>query len=80
MLAELEKRTLAVQASWWRYGATKDAAIRATFDEAPADYHRRLSRLIDDPAAAAHAPVLVRRLRRQRVRRLAGRSDRRLAG
>jgi hypothetical protein len=80
MLGEVERRTLAVEASWWRYGATRDAAIRAVFDEAPAVYHRRLGRLIDDPAAAAHAPVLVRRLRRQRTRRLAGRSDRRLAG
>lgn len=80
MLGEVEKRTLAVEASWWRYGATKDAAIRAVFDEAPAVYHRRLGRLIDDPTAAAYAPVLVRRLRRQRARRLAGRSDRRLAG
>jgi hypothetical protein len=80
MLGEVEKRTLAVEGSWWRYGATKDAAIRAVFDEAPAVYHRRLGRLIDDPAAAAYAPVLVRRLRRQRARRLAGRSDRRLAG
>jgi hypothetical protein len=80
MLGERDKRTLAVESSWWRYGATRDAAIRAVFEESPADYHRRLSRLIDDPAAVAHAPVLVRRLRRQRARRLAGRSDRRLAG
>jgi Protein of unknown function (DUF3263) len=80
MLAEIDKRTLAVEASWWRYGATKDAAIRAVLDESPADYHRRLTRLIDDPAAASYAPVLVRRLRRQRTRRLAGRSGRRLAG
>jgi Protein of unknown function (DUF3263) len=80
MLAERDKRTLVVESCWWRYGATKDAAVRAAFDESPTDYHRRLGRLIDDPAAAAHAPVLVRRLRRQRAGRLAGRSDRRLAG
>ena len=80
MLGEIDKRTLAVEASWWRYGATKDTAIRAALDEAPADYHRRLNRLIDDPAAVAHSPVLVRRLRRQRARRLSGRSGRRLAG
>lgn len=80
MLGEVERRTLSVEASWWRYGATKDSAIRTVFDESPADYHRRLGRLLDDPAAAAHSPVLVRRLRRQRARRLAGRSGRRLAG
>jgi Protein of unknown function (DUF3263) len=80
MLGETEKRTLAIESRWWRYAATKDAAIRSVLDESPADFHRRLGRLVDDPAAAAHAPVLVRRLRRQRARRLAGRSDRRLAG
>jgi hypothetical protein len=80
MLGEVERRTLAVEASWWRYGATRDAAIRTVFDESPAVYHRRLGRMIDDPAVASYAPVLVRRLRRQRARRLAGRSDRRLAG
>jgi hypothetical protein len=80
MLGEKELRTLAVESSWWRYAATKDGAIRTVFDESPANYHRRLGRLIDDPGAAAHAPVLVRRLRRQRAQRLAGRSDRRLAG
>ena len=80
MLGEVERRTLAVESSWWRYGATKDAAIRAAFDESPADFHRRLHRLIDDPEALVHAPVLVRRLRRQRARRIARRSDRRLAG
>ncbi len=80
MLGETDRRTLAVEASWWRYGATRDDAIRTVFDESPTDYHRRLGRLLDDPDAVTHAPVLVRRLRRQRARRLAGRSDRRLAG
>jgi hypothetical protein len=36
--------------------------------------------MLDDPAALAFAPVLVRRLRRQRARRLDSRSERRLAG
>jgi hypothetical protein len=74
------RRTLDLEARWWRYAGTKEAAIRERFAEEPATYYRRLGRLLDDAAAMAHAPVLVRRLRRQRALRLGSRSDRRLAG
>ena len=74
------RRTLDLESSWWRYAGTKEAAIRARFGEDPSAYYRRLGRLIDDPAAMEHAPALVRRLRRQRARRLGSRSGRRLAG
>jgi hypothetical protein len=80
MLDETARRTLDLEAGWWRHAGTKEAAIRERFAEDPSTYYRRLSRLLDDPAAMAHAPVLVRRLRRQRARRLGSRSGRRLAG
>jgi hypothetical protein len=80
MLDDRARQTLELEASWWRYAATREAAIRARFDESPAEYHRRLGALLDDPGAAAYAPVLVRRLRRLRARRLEDRSGRRLAG
>lgn len=80
MLADPDRRALDLEAGWWRVAGTKDAAVRAELDESPEQYHRRLSRLLDDPDAAAYAPVLVRRLRRQRARRLGHRSGRRLAG
>src|SRR5262245_40957592 len=80
MLDETGRRTLDLEASWWRYADTKEAAILDRFDEAPSTYYRRLGRILDDPTAMDHAPVLVRRLRRQRARRLDSRSDRRLAG
>lgn len=80
MLDDTARRTLDLEASWWRYGGTKETAIRAAFAEEPAAYYRRLGLLLDDPAALAQAPVLVRRLRRQRARRLDRRSGRRLAG
>jgi hypothetical protein len=79
-LGHTARRTLDLEAGWWRYAGTKDAAIRDRFGEGPSAYYRRLGRLLDDPAAMAHAPVLVRRLRRQRRRRLDSRSGRRLAG
>jgi hypothetical protein len=80
MLDDASRRTLDLEASWWRYAGTKEAAIRRLFAEDPPTYYRRLGRLIDDPAAMEHAPVLVRRLRRQRARRIGSRSGRRLAG
>lgn len=80
MLDETARRTLDLEASWWRYADTKEAAIRDRFDEDPSTYYRRLGRLLDDPAAMSYAPVRVRRLRRQRDLRLGSRSGRRLAG
>ena len=80
MLDETARRTLDLEASWWRYAGTKNAAISDRFAEPPSTYYRRLGVLLDDPAALEHAPVLVRRLRRQRARRLDSRSGRRLAG
>jgi hypothetical protein len=80
MLDETARRTLDLEAGWWRHAGTKDAAIRERFAENPSTYYRRLGRLLDDPDAVDHAPVLVRRLRRQRALRIGRRSDRRLAG
>ena len=79
-LDETAREALALERSWWRYAGTKDAAIRVRLGEDASTYYRRLGRLLDDPAAMGHAPVLVRRLRRQRARRLDFRSGRRLAG
>jgi hypothetical protein len=79
-LDQTARQTLALETTWWRYAETKEAAIRFRFGEDPSTYYRRLGRLVDDPAAMRHAPVLVRRLRRQRARRLNSRSGRRLAG
>ncbi|HEY3528192.1 MAG TPA: DUF3263 domain-containing protein [Nocardioides sp.] len=80
MLDETARRTLDLEAGWWQYAGTKDAAIRDRFAEEPTAYYRRLARLLDDDECLDHAPVLVRRLRRQRARRLDARSGRRLAG
>jgi hypothetical protein len=80
MLDDTDRRRLDLEARWWRYAGTKEAAIRDQLAEDASTYHRRLGRLLDDPAATGHAPVLVRRLRRLRARRLDSRSGRRLAG
>jgi len=53
---------------------TRDDAIRTAFDESPADYHHRLGRILYAQDAAEFAAMLVRRVRRQRARRLARRT------
>jgi hypothetical protein len=80
MLDETARATLDLEAGWWRYAGTKESAIRERFAEDPPAYYRRLGRLLDDPESMEYAPVLVRRLRRQRALRLGARSGRRLAG
>jgi hypothetical protein len=80
MLDESAKRILDLEGGWWRHASTKESAIRELSGGEPTGYYRRLGELIDDPSALAHAPVLVRRLRRQRAGRLDSRSGRRLAG
>jgi len=52
-------------------GAREDA-IRAELGISPFRYYQRLNVLIDDPAALAERPQLVRRLQRIREQRVLG--------
>lgn len=45
------------------------AAIAERFGISPARYYQLLARLVDDPAAMAYDPLMVRRLRRRRDER-----------
>jgi hypothetical protein len=76
-LSERETEILAFERSWWSHGGVKETAIRERFDLAAADYYQLLSGLIDRPDALAHDPLLIRRLRRQRLARRRERSVRR---
>jgi hypothetical protein len=68
-LEEREKRVLVFERHWWRHAGAKEEAIRREFGVGPTAYYQLLSRLLDDPAALAHDPMLVRRLQRQRASR-----------
>lgn len=57
---------LAFERQWWRHPGAKERAIRETFGLSTTRYYQRLHRLLDKPAAMAHDPVLVQRLRRLR--------------
>jgi hypothetical protein len=68
-LSPRERAILTFEREWWKYADAKDAAARARLGLAPEDYYRALGAIIDHPGALAHDPLLVRRLRRQRLAR-----------
>jgi hypothetical protein len=68
-LGERERGVLEFERHWWRHAGAKEEAIRRQFDLGPTAYYQLLNRLIDDPAALAHDPMLVKRLQRQRAAR-----------
>ncbi|HYN75287.1 MAG TPA: DUF3263 domain-containing protein [Candidatus Limnocylindria bacterium] len=77
-LDERSERILAFERQWWKYAGAKEQAIRELFDMSATRYYQVLNALIDDPAALAHDPMLVKRLRRLRASRQRARSARRL--
>jgi hypothetical protein len=79
-LSDLDREILAFEEDWVTHAGAKDTAVREKFDLTPAGYHQLLNRIIDNPAAEAHAPRLVRRLRRLRAARQEQRAARRVAG
>ena len=78
-LGERARNVLAFERHWWRHAGAKEEAIRRQFGIGPTAYYQLLSRLLDDPAALAYDPMLVKRLQRQRASRRRSRSGRRLS-
>jgi hypothetical protein len=68
MLSERHAAMLDFERGWWDSDEPRDQVIRARFQCAPAEYHAELTRVLDDPAALAHDPLVVRRLKRLRLR------------
>ena len=77
-LSEIDERLLDFEASWWSATYNKEAAILERFGLSSPRYYQQLNALIDRPEALAYAPMLVKRLRRQRQRRQEQRSARHL--
>lgn len=73
-----DRDILQFERQWWQYAGAKEQAIKDMFDLSPTRYYQVLNEIIDNPAALAHDPLLVRRLRRMRASRQAARSKRRL--
>jgi hypothetical protein len=69
---------LAFERQWWKFAGAKERAIRDKFQMSATRYYQVLNNLIDQPAALAHDPLLVKRLRRLRATRQRNRSAKRL--
>ncbi len=81
LAGELSARDQAIldfERQWWKYAGAKEQAVRDQFQMSSTRYYQVLNALIDSPAALAHDPLLVRRLRRLRATRQRARSARRL--
>ncbi|MGB8019775.1 MAG: DUF3263 domain-containing protein [Candidatus Nanopelagicales bacterium] len=77
-LSERELQILEFERQWWKFAGAKEQAIRELFDCSTTRYYQLLNTLIDNPAALAADPMLVKRLRRMRSARQRARSARRL--
>jgi hypothetical protein len=75
-LSERELAILDFERTWWRHAGSKERAIRERFSVSPTRYYQLLNRLIDNPEALRHDPMLVKRLRRLRASRSRTRSHR----
>jgi hypothetical protein len=78
-LSERDVAILDFERSWWKHAGVKEQAIRERFDMSATRYYQLLNELLENPAALAHDPILVKRLKRlrtyrqrQRVARLLG--------
>ena len=77
-LSERDLQILEFERQWWKYSGAKEQAIRDLFDMSATRYYQVLNALLDNPAALAADPMLVKRLRRMRAARQRARSARRL--
>lgn len=77
-LSDRDAAILDFEDAWWSAPQGKEAEVLDRFGLSSAVYHQILNRLLDDPAALAHKPLLVKRLRRLRAARRDHRSAARL--
>lgn len=69
-LSERDHAILEFEGSWWHYPGPKDRAIRDYLGMSSTRYYQAIRRLMEDPAASARHPLVIRRLRRMRDERI----------
>jgi hypothetical protein len=78
-LTPREQAILDFERVWWREPGSKESAIRERFSLSTTRYYQLLGQLLETPEALDYDPLVVRRLRRERLRRrrvkFEGRSD-----
>ena len=77
-LSDRDRSILEFERQWWKYAGAKEQAVRELFGMSATRYYQVLNALIDSPAALAHDPMLIKRLRRMRTSRQRARTARRL--
>ena len=77
-LSDRDAAILAFERQWWKFAGAKEQAVRDQFAMSATRYYQVLNALIDQPAALAADPLLVKRLRRLRATRQKVRSAKRL--
>ena len=77
-LSERDRDLLRFERQWWKFAGAKEQAVRDQFGMSATRYYQVLNSLIDEPAALAYDPLLVKRLRRLRSTRQRNRSAKRL--
>ena len=77
-LSARDVEILAFERQWWKFAGAKEQAVRDKFGMSATRYYQTLNALIDQPAALAQDPLLVKRLRRLRASRQRSRSAKRL--
>ncbi|GAC71099.1 DUF3263 domain-containing protein [Gordonia soli] len=65
-MTDEDRRLLDFAGKHWRFAGNHAAAIDAEFGISITRFWQRVNRLLDDPDALAHNPVVVNRLRRIR--------------
>ena len=79
-LAERDRAILDLERTWWLDGEVKGAVIRRRLQVSPSRYYRLLQVLLENPAAMAYDPLVVRRIRRERLARRRARIEGSWAG
>lgn len=79
-LTDRDKAILDFEGCWRTTPGSKESRIRERFELSTTRYYEILAELIDSPAAYEHAPLVIKRLQRQRDRRRRDRYDARPAG
>lgn len=68
-LSERDTQILDFERSWWKHAGVKEQAIKERFDMSATRYYQILNELLEEPAAEAYDPILVKRLKRLRMYR-----------
>ncbi|CAN5820313.1 hypothetical protein BH24ACT3_BH24ACT3_12430 [soil metagenome] len=80
MLSDQDRAILDFERTWWTGAGPKQRAIKERLGLSGTRYYQRLGTLVESPEALAYDPLVVRRVRRDRLRRRLSRFEGHPAG